>query len=100
NLGGDANCKATPTSACLIDDKLAAGHRGDYTFDVKLVGTIPGLGSDFGNSYTIEATPDAHAKSGPTICANPFGPAAQSGSDPNAAAAAIVRQPASNGTQN
>ena len=98
NLGGGANCKATPTSACLIDEKLASGHRGDYSFDVKLVGAIPSLGSDFGNSYTIAATPDAQAKSGPTICANPFGPAGQCGNDSSSAAAAIVRQ--SGSTQN
>jgi len=50
-LGGAAPCTATSTQACLLDEVLASGTKGGYTFAWTGDGNTPSVG------YTITATP-------------------------------------------
>jgi prepilin-type N-terminal cleavage/methylation domain-containing protein len=50
-LGGATPCTASVAQACLVDDFLAAGAKGGYTFVWTGDGNTPSLG------YTINATP-------------------------------------------
>ena len=65
SLGGP-NCNPpTSTSACIIDDPLAAGQRSGYNFALSNVSGTPA------SSYNIIATPSAYNSSGTKyFCAN------------------------------
>jgi type IV pilus assembly protein PilA len=58
NLGGVNPCDATPAQACLIDDLLAQGTRGGYTFVWAGDGLTPSV------SYTLTGTPQVVGSSG------------------------------------
>jgi type IV pilus assembly protein PilA len=60
-LGGADPCSASPTSACLIDDTLASGAKGGYTFVWTGDGATPSV------SFTITGTPLAPGSSGQTM---------------------------------
>ncbi len=58
NLGGANPCTATSAQACLIDDTLALGTRGGYTFTWAGDGLTPSV------SYTLASTPLVIGSSG------------------------------------
>ena len=57
-LGGVNPCTATSTTACLLDDVLAAGTKAGYTFMYTGDGNTPSV------TYTITATPISLGLSG------------------------------------
>lgn len=58
NLGGANPCTASSAQACLIDDSLALGTRGGYTFLWAGDGLTPSVG------YTLSSTPQVVGSSG------------------------------------
>jgi type IV pilus assembly protein PilA len=58
NLGGVNPCVASSAQACLIDDLLAQGARGGYTFVWAGDGLTPSV------SYTLTGTPEVVGSSG------------------------------------
>jgi type IV pilus assembly protein PilA len=60
-LGGADPCSASPTSACLIDDTLAQGAKGGYTFVWTGDGATPSV------SFTVTGTPLAPGSTGQTM---------------------------------
>lgn len=58
SLGGVNPCDASPTQACLVDDILAQGVKGGYSFVWTGDGAVPSV------AYTIAGTPQAVGSSG------------------------------------
>jgi type IV pilus assembly protein PilA len=58
NLGGANPCTASSVNACLVDDFLAQGTRGGYTFLWVGDGAVPSV------SFTVTSTPQVVGSSG------------------------------------
>ena len=58
NLGGANPCTASSAQACLIDDSLALGAKGGYSFVWTGDGLTPSVG------YTLTSTPQVVGSSG------------------------------------
>jgi type IV pilus assembly protein PilA len=57
-LGGANPCSASSTQSCLLDDVLAQGAKGGYSFVLTGDGSVPSV------SFTLTGTPQAIGASG------------------------------------